>query len=82
MIDHPKIVVGDWIIVENTKCIVFCVYQSNSPNGACKVLLNKNKPTTRDADWNGQAWFFPDRPDFGGYVKSSNPLALKLKSGT
>ena len=39
----------------------------------CKVVFNPQKPTTHDVDWNGQQWFFPERPDFGGYgVKAKN----------
>lgn len=47
----------------------------------CKVVFNPQKPTTHDVDWNGQQWFFPERPDFGGYGRDGCPFVRKLKQG-
>ena len=46
-----------------------------------KVVFNPQKPTTHDVDWNGQQWFFPERPDFGGYGRDGCPFVRKLKQG-
>ena len=47
----------------------------------CKVVFNPQKLTTHDVDWNGQQWFFPERPDFGGYGRDGCPFVRKLKQG-
>jgi len=78
---HPEIKKGDWIRVGATDCVVAIVYQENSMSGVCKAIFNKSKPTTHDVDWNGESWFFPARPDYGGYAKNSDPLVQQLKRG-
>jgi hypothetical protein len=81
MPETPNIEAGDWIIVEKQDCVVMRVYPKDSKNGCCLVVFNKKKPTTRDVDWDGEKWFFPDRPDFGGYGRDSDPFVQKLRRG-
>ena len=78
MAEHPIVREGDWLIVGATRCVVMIVYQANSTNGVCKVVFNKNKPTTHDVTWNGTEWIFPERPDFGGYAQTSNQYVQQL----
>ena len=78
MAEHPIVREGDWLNVGNTRCVVMEVYQTNSHSGVCKVVFNRNKPTTQDVDWNGKEWIFPVRPDFGGYAQSSNQYVQQL----
>ena len=78
---HPEIKPYDWIRVGNRNCVVMNIYPSNSPFGVCKVVFNPQKPTTHDVDWNGQQWFFPERPDVGGYGRDGCPFVRKLKQG-
>lgn len=81
MTTHPEIHIGDWIKIGLIDCVVSSVYPEDSTSGICKVIFNKQKPTTRDVDWNGENWFFPERPDFGGYAKGMDYLVLQLKRG-
>ena len=81
MSEHPKIKPGDWITVGATDCVVSVVYPQNSQSGACLAVFNKQKPTTHDVDWDGEKWFFPKRPDFGGYGQDHDPYVLQLKRG-
>lgn len=81
MKDHPKISPGDWIYVGSTRCVVTNVYASTSLSGVCMVVFNKHKPTTHDVDWNGKEWYFPQRPDFGGYGRDNDPFVQQLKRG-
>ena len=81
MINPPKINPGDWITVGHIDCVVAIIYPENASSGICKVIHNKKKPTTRDVSWDGEKWFFPERPDFGGYGKISDPYVQKLMRG-
>ncbi|MEY9067782.1 hypothetical protein AB9H07_03900 [Escherichia coli] len=47
--NHPEIHVKDWIDVGNRECVVQRLLPPGSPVGACIVVLNKTKPTTRIA---------------------------------
>ena len=78
---HPKVSPGDWIHVKGNRCVVTHVYPPDSQNGVCKVVFNEQKPTTHDVDWNGSDWIFPERPDFGGYGRDSDPFVRQLKRG-
>ncbi|WP_114193528.1 hypothetical protein [Edaphovirga cremea] len=78
---HPDVKPSDWIEVGGYDCVVMKTYNANSPFGICKVVFNKTKPTTRDVDWNGDKWFFPERPDFGGYGRNDDPYVIQLKKG-
>lgn len=79
--NHPEIKPSDWIEIGSYDCVVMKVYPENSLFGICKVVFNKTKPTTRHADWNGERWFFPERPDFGGYGRDDDPHVRQLKRG-
>lgn len=81
MSEAPKIKPGDWITVGTISCVVSIVYPPNSDSGVCLAVFDKNKPTTHDVDWDGEKWFFPKRPDFGGYGRSDNPYVQQLKRG-
>jgi hypothetical protein len=78
----PEIKTGDWIVVDGQNCVVKNVYPQNSMSGVCLVVFNKKKPTTHDVDWDGEKWFFPDRPDYGGYARDSDPYVQQLKRGS
>lgn len=77
----PEIHPGKWITVDSNSCVVKIVYEEGSSSGICFVVFNKDKPTTHDVDWDGEKWFFPDRPDYGGYAKNSDPYVQQLKRG-
>jgi len=78
---HPPIEPGDWIEVSSASCVVMNVFKPSSPSGVCKVVFNKAKPTTHDVDWDGTEWFFPQRPDFGGYGREGDRFVQILKRG-
>ncbi|HHD2920640.1 hypothetical protein [Enterobacter kobei] len=63
--EHPEIIPSDWIDVAGRACVVMRVYPKNSPF----------------VDWNGEKWFFPQRPDFGGYGRDDAPYVRQLKKG-
>jgi hypothetical protein len=77
----PSVHPGDWIVVGNQQCVVRRVYPNPEDSGVCEVVFNKQKPTTHDVDWNGQDWFFPERPDYGGYGRDGDPYVQQLKRG-
>ena len=78
--EKPALKENDIIFVGNTKCIVRRVYEANSPFGAGEVVFEgKSKPTSHDVDWKDGKWYFPDRPDFGGYVPESDPFLNRLR---
>ena len=81
MSDHPEIRPYDWITVGTTDCVVKTVYAAESKQGVCLVVFNKDKPTTHDVDWDGKAWFFPERLDYGGYGRDGDPFVQYLKRG-
>ena len=81
MSEHPSIKSGDWLTVDATDCVVTVVYPQGYESGVCLVVFNKQKPTTHDVDWDGEKWFFPKRPDFGGYGRDRDPYVLQLKRG-
>jgi len=81
MKEQPTISPGACIYVGDERCIVTRIYSPDSQNGVCQVVFNKRKPTTHDVDWNGTGWFFPKRPDFGGYARDSDPYVQQLKRG-
>jgi len=81
MRNPPEIKPGDWIVVGKIDCVVTHLYPPNSPFGAGLVVFNKSKPTTHDVSWDGEKWFFPERPDFGGYGRDSDPYVQQLKRG-
>jgi hypothetical protein len=78
---HPEIKAFNWIDVGGCQCVVMAIYSADSNSGVCKVVFNKAKSTTRDVDWDGQKWFFPERHDFGGYGRDSDPFVSCLKRG-
>ncbi len=77
----PKIKLGDWIRVGNWDCVVRRVYDKDSPFGVGEVVYNPQKPTTHDFDWNGDEWFLPERPDYGGHGRETDPYVQQLKRG-
>ena len=77
----PKIHPGKWITVGDNDCVVKTVYKEGSSSGVCLVVFDKDKPTTHDVDWDGGKWFFPNRPDFGGYGRDDEPYVQQLKRG-
>lgn len=83
MSEVPKISELDWITVGTHDCVVRHVYPQHhrSYSGVCEVVFNRAKPTTHDVDWNGTAWFFPERPDYGGYGRDGDPAVEQLKRG-
>ena len=81
MSEAPSVSPKQWITVEGHECVVMIVYPKGSAFGVCSVVFNKQKPTTRDVDWSGTAWFFPDRSDFGGYGRAGDPFVEQLKRG-
>lgn len=81
MKEHPEVSEGDWIKVGNVDCIVQKLYQPDSPFGVGQVLFNRDKPTTHEVDWDGEKWIFPERGDYGGYARPSDPYVWKLKKG-
>ena len=60
----PLIKPEDWIYVGKVHCVVATLRD----NGECEVVFNNQKPTNRDARWNGTAWEFSPSVDFGGYA--------------
>lgn len=81
MTAQPPIALGDWIEVGSTDCVVMNIYKAESSSGVCQVVFNKKKPTTHDVDWDGTKWFFPERPDYGGYGRDGNKFVEILKRG-
>ena len=81
MATHPDVKPRDWIQVGSHQCVVRLVFPAGGHKGVCQVVYNKDKPTTRDVDWNGEAWFFPERDDFGGYGRLDDPCVQQLKRG-
>lgn len=79
--DKPSVKSGEWIKVSGNDCVVTHVYEEGSPFGTGIVVFNPKKPTTHDFDWDGEHWFFPKRPDFGGYAQESDPYVRQLKRG-
>jgi hypothetical protein len=79
MFQHPEVKAGEWLHVGSAACVVTNVYPIGAKNGVCLVVFNKNKPTTHVVDWDGERWFFPERPDYGGYAKESDPFVQQLK---
>ncbi|BDY59730.1 hypothetical protein [Escherichia coli] len=79
--NHPEIHVKDWIDVGNRECVVQRLLPPGSPVGACIVVLNKTKPTTRIAGWNGEKWYFMPSHDFGGYADEYAPCVRELNRG-
>lgn len=77
--EKPDIKTNDIIYIGDTKCIVRKVYEPNSPFGVGQVVFERDKPTTRDFDWKEGNWYFPERPDFGGYVQESDPFLNRLR---
>jgi hypothetical protein len=80
MKNHPVIRSGDWVYVATSDCVITRVYPEGSAAGICQVVSNTTKPETHDVDWDGSAWFFPDRSD-GGRTLGSNPFVQKLQRG-
>lgn len=78
---HPDLQIMGWINVGNYDCVVKKILPKGYPCGVCIVVFNKTKPTTRHVDWDGEKWFFTERPDFGGYARESDPCVVKLKRG-
>lgn len=81
MIQHPSIAPKDWIEVSGQRCVVMAVYPDDSPFGVCKVVFNKDRPTTHDVEWDGEQWMFPQRPDYGGNASKDNPFVRQLING-
>jgi len=84
MSEHPKISPGDWITVGNTDCVVTIVKQNvihGYWSAVCVVVFNETNPTTHDVDWDGEKWFFPERPDYGGYANVTDQYVRQLKRG-
>jgi hypothetical protein len=77
----PSIKPGDWITVGIHDCVVRKVYKPNSMLGKGQVVFNADKPTMHDIEWDINRWFFPERPDFGGYARPRDPYAQQLKQG-
>lgn len=77
----PQVQPGDWITVQGHRCVVQRVFQAGAPSGLFQVVFDKAKPTTRRVDWDGEKWFFPPSPDFGGYGRDSDPYVRQLKRG-
>lgn len=73
----PKTKPCDWLRVGENDCVVMSVYE----NGSCKVVFNKEKPTTEIAEWNGEQWTFNNTADFGGYAKEHDRFVQQLKRG-
>lgn len=69
----PELKVSDWIQVGPHKGLVGLLYPPNSQSGIGIFIYDARKPTSHDFDWNGTAFYFPERPDFGGYA-DKNPL--------
>jgi len=80
MKDHPLIRSGDWIHVAASDCVITRVYPRDSAAGICQVVSDVHEPATHDVDWDGAAWFFPDRSR-GGRTLDSSPFVLKLQRG-
>lgn len=78
---HANTKVHDCIRVGYRNCIIRIIYSENSHSGICQVVFNKDKPTTHDVCWNGTEWFFPERPDYGGYAPNSCSAVRILKKG-
>lgn len=78
---HPDLQIMGWIKVGNYDCVVKKILPQDYPGGVCIVVFNKTKPTTHHVGWDGEKWFFPERPDFGGYARESDPCVAKLKRG-
>jgi len=81
MANQPSITSGDWITVGQQECVVMKVYPAKGQYGVALVVFNKSKPTTHDIDWDGDQWFFPKRPDFGGYGRTGDKYVEQLKRG-
>jgi hypothetical protein len=77
----PTLLEGQWIEVQGRDCVVQIVYDSSSPFGACQWVFNREKPTTHDVAWDGAKWFFPKRPDFGGYGRRGDRFVEQLIRG-
>jgi len=80
---HPQIKRRDWITVGNREGVVLNIYPDNSETGFCEITYMHicNKATRHDVDGDGTNWFFPERNDFGGYVKESDLYLQILKLG-
>ena len=79
--DAPTLRAGEWVQVGAHDCVVRRVYPPGSPFGVAEVVFNRSKPTTHDVAWDGQHLFFPERPDFGGYGRLSDPYVQQLLRG-
>ena len=77
----PRIAQGEWIEVQGRDCVVRIVYPDLSAFGACQVVFNREKPTTRDVAWDGEKWVFPERPDLGGYGRRGDRFVEQLIRG-
>lgn len=79
---QPSIKPGDTIYVQGVRCIVMRVFKPEHWT-ACMVVFNPTKPTTHDVDWDEEhgRWVFPERPDFGGYGRDTDPFVRQLRNG-
>ncbi len=75
----PQIEENEIIYVDGIKCIVRRLYKSESTLGIGEVVFDQGKPTSHDFDWKEGKWYFPDRPDYGGYVSESDPFLNRLR---
>ena len=86
MAERPAVKPGDWIKVGSVDCVVANVRQPESVavGGDIEVVFDPKKPTNHEVEWNGEAWVFCKRPDFGGYAdrysRLSGAVAI-LKAG-
>jgi len=65
MAERPPIAHGCWIKIASVDCVVSKVRAAGDAAGDCEVVFDAKRPTGRDARWNGRAWEFVRRGDFG-----------------
>jgi hypothetical protein len=77
MAECPAVKPGDWIKVGNLDCVVAVVRQPElvAALGDLEVVFDPKMPTNHDVEWNGEAWVFCKRPDFGGYADRHSRLS-------
>jgi hypothetical protein len=77
MTNRPTVNPGDWIKVANLDCVVAVVRQPDQVafSGDLEVVFDAQKPTNPDVEWNGEAWLFCKRPDYGGYAAGKSRLS-------
>ena len=69
----PHVKLGNQITTNGPRRVVINAYEWESSFEAGVVVLDSKQPRTLESECNVEQWFFPDFPDFVGYIVVSTP---------